>query len=169
MHAIIRNALLAIGLLALSAVGPEAQSSVARPTAVDIIATLGDAVGAGGMVARTIGSQLASSPTPRTVFVLGEQILPEWLPLLDHTNYIVLNADEGRAHVAACGEYLFVHTVSRESDRATVAVGRGNRCQSGGIVKSFRHVSSGWDEDGGVSGGFGGGTAHCGCNSGASK
>ena len=164
MQAMIRNALLAIGLLALSAVGPEAQSSVARPTAADIITSLGDAVGAGGMVARTIASQLASSPTPRTVFVLGEQILPEWLPLLDHTNYIVLNADEGRAHVAACGEYLFVHTVSRESDRATVAVSRGNRCQSVGIVKSFRHVSSGWDEDPGLSGGFGGGTTHCGCN-----
>ena len=165
MQSIIRNALFAIGLVALSAVGPEAQSSIARPTAVDIIATLGDVVGAGGMVARTIGSALASSPTPRTVFVLGEQILPEWLPLLDHTNYIVLSADEGRAHVAACGEYLFVRTVTREADRATVAVGRGNRCRSAGIVMSFRHVSSGWDEDDGPSGGFGGGAGpHCGCN-----
>ena len=160
----IRNALPAIGLVALSAVGPEAQSSVARPTSVEIIATLGDVVGAGGMVARTIASALASSPTPRTVFVLGEQLLPEWLPLLGHTNYIVLNADEGRAHVAACGEYVFVRSVSRESDRATVAVGRGNRCRSVGIVKSFRHVSSGWDEDDGVDGGFAGGAGHCGCN-----
>ena len=162
MQPIIRNAWLAIGLVALSAVGPEAQSPVARPTAADIIATLGDLVGAGGMVARTIGSELASSPTPRTMFVLGEQVLPEWLPLLGHTSYIVLNADEGRAHVAACGEYVFVRSVSRESDRATVAVGRGNRCRSVGIVKSFHLGSSGWDEVNEVSG-FGGGTTDCGC------
>ena len=137
-------------------------SELRGPTIAEIVRVLGDEIGAGGMVARTITARLGSKP-PATVFVQAEQIRPEWLPLVAGVAYVVLDREQARAHTQSCGELLYVQSVTRNGPDATVSVGQGNRCRGSGIGRSFRLGSSGWDDVTNIGSGFAGASAHCQC------
>ena len=135
------------------------------PSMEELISALGDEAAARALISLAVGDALARRP-PGDVFVPGDQIRREWLPVVPHIRFVVLEGPDVDVHVQSCGKYLFIGSATRDGDEATIMVGQGNFCSSSGSEMAYERAASGWRRNPTApSGGFASGITHCYCPS----
>jgi len=161
-------------LLALVALGSSTRSDAAQQLtqaprwfplrASELAAIAGSETEAAAVVSQAVAHFVAQSPRPRTVTLAASQIREPWLPAIPGVRFVRFEDEAMKVHYNQCGHVMWL-TIDRSGENLVVIVREGTKCRGGGREFLFRREAGTWQIDiGGISGGFGGGTGHCGCS-----
>lgn len=124
-------AVFVVALLATASAG--SQEAPASPlTRTSLTAAIG-----GDADARDIFSlvfaHMFQPGSPRQEFLLSSQLRPEWLPVIDRVDLVLLAEPEAATLIAKCGRYWVVGPIKRVGD--VVSLSLGQRC--GGTLLEY--------------------------------
>ena len=121
-------------IVALLATAPAGSQETPAPplTRTSLTATIGTDADARDIFSLVFGHMFQPG-SPRQEFLLSSQLRPEWLPVIDRVDLVLLTEPEAATLIAACGRYWVVGPIKRVGDLVSLSLGQ--RC--GGTLQEY--------------------------------
>ena len=146
--------------------GQEAASRAVQPsreplTADEITAAIGSDADARAVMSMFLAEAFRPSGSPRTEYVLRNQMRDEWLPTVEGVEIVQLSDADAAARWATCRSYMVITLVARQNNGSVRAI-RAPKCSASARGTDFAIRDGEWRAvSSGIGSGFAGMPADC--------